>query len=169
MVNNTSNRLWLKGKKDTVKEFIKKNVINNKLDFSVSVPADTDLRLDRAELWGTPGDRSNSDCIIDKYMGYMYIEFLTEWDPPLKWLRATAKLWPNLEFHLAWYELGMRGYGITKIHYDDYDIEKKYQLRGDDIEYEFESGDENGDLGHEQSAGRFAKVIGKVGMVYEAN
>jgi hypothetical protein len=71
-------------------------------------------------IWGT-----TEATILDEWEGLVMYEFNTAWSPPLEFLEALAKKWPNLVFVLEYEEPGCAFQGLAKFqgeHHEDHCI-----------------------------------------------
>lgn len=62
---------------------------------------------DLKTLWGTKWEADNSENNVEEHGNdIVWFEFCTAWNPPIEWLKATALLFPDLEFTLCYAEPG---------------------------------------------------------------
>lgn len=82
----------------------------------------------RLENWGVKWEPNTNWYAFEN--GYLQIDFDTPWGSPTNWLETTSLKYPNLEFRLEFYELGMMFRGVTEAHngivsQDEWDITKE--------------------------------------------
>jgi hypothetical protein len=78
------------------------------------------------EAAGYDWERANWGCkwgadnvtVLDEGGTCIIYEFYTAWSPPIEFLTAVAKQWPNLTFVLQYEEPGMAFKGLTKFQGD---------------------------------------------------
>lgn len=97
--------------------------------------------------------------------------FLTAWTPEGDWITNTARVWPQLDFSLVWYELGSQKYGYYRIYVNGGISETEtYQIESDDIVGVDEDGRidyEDDDAPYGRSSGHFQRILDRVDYVYE--
>lgn len=158
MVNEVTNRLILRGDPLDIKNFIKDNVVDGELDFTVGVRV-TDRVVSRTTS-------------VKTMEGLPFIDFITGYTPPLLWIERISNIWKNIQFELVWYVIETQEYGIKRIKFDDYNENMHYNIIEGDIEYNYENDtDEENDIDPiaEKSSGRFGKILASVGLSYEAD
>jgi len=134
MPNWCNNHLTVKGETEEVQRFKEKaaghspwekppaNEKANPLNFHSLVAIPADVLQAGYEDSGHDWERSNWGCrwgachcdLIDDNGCELFYGFDTAWSPPIAFLAALAKLWPNLTFILEYEELGMGFKGLAR-------------------------------------------------------
>lgn len=87
----------------------------------------------RVTRWGTKWEASNPH--LDETEDRLCYTFETAWGPPDAWLRATAELFPELEFRLFYSEGGNYFAGVMHAHGEESSTEERDYLEAQIEEY----------------------------------
>lgn len=118
--------------KETLKKFFEENVVPDEgnlefscLSFNKSVPKPEGNYGNRwcIENWGTKWEADSSVYEMDEET--LLFNFLTAWSPPIQWLEAVSKKYPDLHFELRFAEkgCGFSGYAL----YDNGDLQEEQE------------------------------------------
>lgn len=147
MPNWCHNKLEVRGAEPALR-FFQEAVSTDKgsLSFAATCPEpvsskEHDWYSWRVESWGTKWDLSEGECSASSkiegegFDAFCLYSFATAWSPPTEWLRATAALFPELEFSLRYAEVGNDFAGIYTVSGRDV-LEDKEMKPGDILEKE---------------------------------
>lgn len=91
-------------------QFIKDSSIDDKFCFRALVPHPTDVKesiMSYSDLWGTKWDVDGDAYVDTSDPEHATVSMSTAWSPPIEWMKAVAKMYPNLKFTLEYEEGGM--------------------------------------------------------------
>lgn len=125
MPNWCSNHLSITGEKERMDAFKNRLRLNQdeepELSFSAFVPTET--MSQSIARWGTKWDLYPTLPTVD-LDDELFFDFETAWSPPIEWLLSVSRIFPELEFRLAYFEPGMQFAG-------------SHTIRGEEVEEEF--------------------------------
>jgi len=135
MPNWCENSLNVSGDKESLDLFIKAISGDDEIDFTKLVPRPTEEEDNwynwNCDNWGTKW--APSDIYVDDIASF---SFLSAWGPPIELFTAIAKLFPTLDFSLAYSESGMCFCGAAcwvngelagDAHISDYTADPRYK------------------------------------------
>jgi hypothetical protein len=124
MPNWCDNSLTIEGPQEALQDFYEKNTSKETVHYSLSFNALVPLPEDKQEEWyewhiehwGTKWDVRAEDVHIGATPeeGSLFYGFDTAWGPAEGWVKAVAKLYPQLTFQLLYAESGAGFAGILE-------------------------------------------------------
>lgn len=110
MPNWCENCIVIEGVSDDIQTFIKENIKDGELDFSLSVPRPENAAEYCLEWnishWGTKWNAYDCDINCLNNNNVLEISFITAWSPPLAWFKYVASKYSTLRFDIFYAEEG---------------------------------------------------------------
>ena len=142
MSNHATNRLEVKGAAKWLDAFMGANhtpFAQSALSFDSLLPCPASARDAgrwRSEHWGTTGDAI--DVVCRRTLFRLVYAFDTEWTPPLAWLAALAKEWPELKIAHLWVEESVSPDGELRFYHPDGSFTRHDVLAGQSLDGVFD-------------------------------